>query len=198
MPSRKKSTGWKAVDWDEGGPPEDNVTLARCPGLLERFWHEYMEDSDIVWETPSAIVDEGGGLTRQPGAPSYSGEIGRRSDMSQHDLYTVRRRINLQVLTKRVKEHFWILKSSVKINANKLINTSSERHEGVYNFEFHTLDGFKYNAGLTRIDDRAVRGDQGVHIWIKHSTRLPIQARRKAISMLCNLGGYYCILQVQG
>jgi hypothetical protein len=193
MPSRKKSTGWKNIDWDEGGPPEDNVTLARCPGLLQRFWLEYMENSDILWETPSAIVDEGGGLTRQPEAPSYSGEIRRRSDMSQHDLYTVRRRINLDVLTKRIKEHFWILKSSVKINANKLINTSSERHEGVYNFEFRTLDGFKYNAGLTRIKDREVRGDQGVHIWIKHSTRLPIEVRQKAISMLCNLGGYYCI-----
>ena len=193
MPSRKKSTGWKNIDWDEEGPPEDNEWLARTPGLLARFWTETMESSDIPWETPAAIVDEGGGLTQQPKALPYTGEIRRRSDMTQHDLYTVRSRMNLQVLTTRIKEYFWILKSSIKINGNKLMNTSSEHHEGCYNFEFHTLDGFKFLAGITRMKDKQIRGDQGVHIWIKHSPRLPIDARQKAISLLCNLAGYYCI-----
>ena len=108
-PSRKKSTGWKPITWEEGEPPADDEAAARCPATLGRLWCEYMQASDIVWETPAATVDAYGALTWQRGAKDYSGEIQRTSDMTQHDLYTVRQRVNLMVLAKRIKEHFWIL-----------------------------------------------------------------------------------------
>jgi hypothetical protein len=191
--------GWLDLDWGSDGPPQDNTDIAWCQETTAATWQDFMRENQPAsgggWRIPACRVNAAGEFVTLPSRDSKAvGNV--RQHGRQYSVFSRSNVCNLVTVLENAKKHFWINKSTIRTNANKLINcrSTSDDREGCFNLQFLCLDGSKWECGLTRYKDGFdVNHEQIVHVWIRGSANASVSSRQKAVCLALNLADFLCV-----
>ena len=195
---RLKSKAWIPVFPGQNQQPINDplsLRVARNPATVSQLWTKWMRDNPPSngWRNNDVVVNQFDHIEQPKNLFQLRvGNVRRRSE-SQHDCFSVRSQMTLADLESRLKSHFWVWNETLQTNSMKLKDSQESDHEASYNFQFKTLEGTKYQCGLTRhgypLNDN---GDQIVAVWITHSGNIAEHSLHRGICMLLNLTGCNC------
>ena len=137
------------MQWAGEGPPPQPTEPARSDGSLAPAWKAWMRASDIQWRPSRATVDvfddPQSNPPRKKGQPAATWKLEGNIDVrnaTQTDLYTRREFMDPELFERRVRDHFFVVKDTLRSCENKLKNSIPDVHECIRNLRFQTLWGW--------------------------------------------------------